>query len=87
VSGPQPDGAAPPRADAMMEAYGQSCGVLEPRLWARMREMHSGEVLEVRSDEPAAREGIPSWSWLTGNELVAVVHEDARRTRFYLRRK
>ena len=84
---PQPNGAAPPRADAVIEAYGESCGVLEPRLWARMRQMRSGEVLEVRSDMPEAREGVPSWSWLTGNELVAVVEEDPRRTRFYLRRK
>jgi TusA-related sulfurtransferase len=84
---PQLDGTVPPRADVVMESYGESCGVLEPRLWATMRGMRSGEVLEVRSDRPEAREGVPSWSWLTGNELLAVVREDARRTRFYLRRK
>ncbi len=43
-----------------MESYGESCGVLEPRLWATMRGMRRGEVLEVRSDRPEAREGIPS---------------------------
>lgn len=73
--------------DMVLEAYGMSCGRLEPLLWARMRELESGQVLEVRSDEPAAREGIPSWSWLTGNPLVATIHEDPGCTRFYLCRK
>lgn len=77
----------PPRANAALDASGMSCGRLEPLLWSRMREMSTGEILEVASDEPAAREGVPSWSWLTGNALVATVEEDARRTRFYLRKK
>lgn len=81
------DPSALPAADEVLDAYGQSCGTLEPLLWARMRTLESGRVLEVRCDEPAAREGIPSWSWLTGNPLLATVREDARRTRFYLRKQ
>lgn len=76
-----------PHAAAVLEAYGMSCGRLEMLLWARMRELKSGEVLEVRSDEIAAREGVPSWSWLTGHPLVGTVEEDVRHTRFYLRKK
>ena len=72
---------------AVLEAYGMSCGRLETLLWARMRELKSGDVLEVRSDEIAAREGVPSWSWLTGHPLLSTVEEDVRRTRFYLRKK
>jgi len=53
----------------------------------RIRELLSGSVLEVRSDDPAAREGMPAWSRLTGNELLAAVVDDADRTRFYLRKK
>lgn len=74
-------------SDVVLEAYGMSCGVLEPLLWKHMRELESGQVLEVRSDEPAAREGVPSWSWLTGNPIVATIEEGARHTRFYLRKK
>jgi TusA-related sulfurtransferase len=43
-------------------------------------------VLEVISAEPAAQEGVPAWSRLTGNELLATLAE-AGRWRFYIRKK
>lgn len=76
-----------PKADAVLDAPGSSCASLTPLIRARIRELTSGQVLEVRSDDPAAREGVPAWSRLTGNALEAVVADDAERTRFYLRRK
>ncbi len=79
--------AAPPEPDAVLEAYGVTCGCLEPLLANQLRRLESGQILEVLSDEPAAREGIPAWCWLTGNPVVATVEEDAQRTRFYLQKK
>lgn len=76
-----------PPADAVLDAPGSSCANLTPLIRGRIRELTSGQVLEVRSDDPAAREGVPAWSRLTGNELVAAVEDDAERTRFYLRKK
>jgi len=76
-----------PSSDAVLDAGGESCATLTPLVKAKIRELLSGDVLEVRSDDPAAREGMPSWSRLTGNELLAVVVEDPTRTRFYLRKK
>ena len=76
-----------PAADAVLVAYGQSCAMLEPLIKARMRSMESGQVLEVKADDPTARLGIPSWCRLSGNALLAVVTEDAGRTSFYLRKK
>jgi len=76
-----------PPADAVLDAPGSSCASLTPLIKARIRELVSGQVLEVRSDDPAAREGVPAWSRLTGNPLEAVVADDAERTRFYLRKK
>jgi TusA-related sulfurtransferase len=76
-----------PEADALLEAYGQTCVMLEPLIKARMRSMSSGEVLEVRADDPTARLGVPSWSRLSGNALLAVVDAGAGRTCFYLRKK
>jgi tRNA 2-thiouridine synthesizing protein A len=76
-----------PRPDAVLDAPGASCANLTPLIRARMRELVSGQLLEVLSDDPAAREGVPAWSRLTGNPLEAVVEDDTERTRFYLRRK
>ncbi len=76
-----------PIPDAVLDVEGESCATLTPLTKARMSELVSGKVLEVLSDDPAAREGMPAWSRLTGNKLLAVVTEDAKRTRFYLRKK
>ena len=76
-----------PKPDAVLEAEGATCATLTPMTKAKISELVSGSILEVRSDDPAAREGMPAWSRLTGNELLATVEEDTNRTRFYLRKK
>jgi TusA-related sulfurtransferase len=76
-----------PIPDAVLDAPGTACATLTPLIKATMRDLSSGQVLEVRSDDSAAREGVPAWSRLTGNPLVATVEEGAERTRFYLRKQ
>ncbi len=76
-----------PQAQSVLDATGATCATLTPLVKARIRELTSGDILEVRSDDPAAREGMPAWSRLTGNELLAVVVDDPDHTRFYLRKK
>jgi TusA-related sulfurtransferase len=76
-----------PQADTLLDAPGTACATLTPLIKSRMRELASGQVLEVHSDDSAAREGVPAWSRLTGNPLLATVVEDAEHTRFYLRKK
>lgn len=77
----------PPTADHVLEIPGASCAILTPRIKEEMRALTSGQVLEVRTDDPAAREGVPAWSRLTGNPLLAVVEEGPDQTRFYIRKK
>jgi TusA-related sulfurtransferase len=76
-----------PQANAVLEALGDTCATLTPRVQAALRALESGQVLEVQTDDPAAREGVPAWSRLTGHPLVATVEEGAERTRFYLQKK
>jgi TusA-related sulfurtransferase len=52
-----------------------------------LRALVSGQVLEVRADDPNARLGVPAWSRLAGHTLLAAIEEDDRRTRFFLRRR
>ena len=73
-------------ADATVDLGQAGCGDLTPLIRGRMRELQSGQVLEVISEEPAAHEGIPAWSRLTGNELIGTVRE-ASRSRFFIRKK
>ena len=76
-----------PSADAVIEGYGQICGVIEPMMGTRIRALESGQVLEVRVDDPTGLLGVPAWCRLTGHSLLAVHQEDAVRTRFFIRRK
>lgn len=70
-----------------MDAVGQDCATLTPIVASRMRELITGQVLEVISDDPTARSGLASWSRLTGNPLVAIIEDGPGRTRYYLRRR
>ena len=76
-----------PAADVRMDVVGQACATLTPIIAARMRELESGQVLEVVSDDPTARSGLAAWSRLTSNPLVGIVDDGSGRTRYYLRRK
>jgi len=76
-----------PRADDVLEAYGQTCVMLEPLIKKQMRTMQSGQILEVRADDATARIGVPAWCRLSGNKLLAMIQEDGGRTRFFLERK
>ena len=78
---------AVPDGTELLYAEGETCATLTPLIRAKMRELESGSVLEVRTDDPSAREGIPAWSRLTGNELITTVAEDTEHSRFYLRKK
>jgi ubiquinone/menaquinone biosynthesis C-methylase UbiE/TusA-related sulfurtransferase len=86
-AGAAQDAAATSEADAHLDARGQVCGELEPVLKANMTRLVSGQVLEILTDDPAARLGLPAWSRLAGHTLLATLEEDARLTRFWLRRR
>ena len=81
------DASSAPSADVRMDAVGQDCASLTPIVASRMRQLLTGQVLEVISDDPTARSGLASWSRLTGNPLVAIIDDGPGRTRYYLRRK
>jgi TusA-related sulfurtransferase len=76
-----------PAADAVLDGSGQLCGTLEPAMRTKMRVLESGQVLEVRADDPAARLGVPAWCRLAGHTLLTTIEEDDRRTRFFLRKR
>ncbi len=76
-----------PPADVRLDAVGQDCATLTPIVASRMKQMRTGEVLEVVSDDPTSRTGLAAWSRLTGNALIASRDEASGRTRYYLRRK
>ena len=81
------DASSAPEPDVRMDLVGQACSTLTPIIASRMRQLSTGQLLEVISDDPTARSGLASWSRLTGNPIVAIVEDGPGRTRYYLRRK
>lgn len=51
----------------------------------KMKEMGTGEVLEIVSDDPGIKEDIPAWCKSTGNEFVGIEESD-REFRIYVRK-
>jgi tRNA 2-thiouridine synthesizing protein A len=81
------DASTGPAADIQLDAIGQDCATLTPIVAARMRQLQTGQVLEVVSDDPTSRSGLAAWSRLTGNALIASRDAGSGQTHYYLRRK
>src|SRR6266849_5254035 len=81
------------KPDAVLEmtqtpaSQGATCAVLTPAIRAKLQEMAAGQVLEVRVNDPAAREDLASWCRLSGHELLAAHEESPRSLHVYLRKK
>jgi TusA-related sulfurtransferase len=83
-----PESSHPPVPAATLDAYGRTCGSLEPLIAQHLRTLAPGEVLEVRSDMAEAADGIRAWVWLAGHTLVAVRKDEPEpRARYYVRKK
>lgn len=76
-----------PPTSEVLDAPGLACISLTPLVKRTISEMAPGTVLEVRTDDPAAREGIPAWCRLTKNALLETVEVDAERTHFHIEAK
>jgi len=76
-----------------LNAPGMACIDLTPLIAKAMRDLQPGEVLEVHTDDPAARVGVPAWCRLTGNHLVltrehpAHSHQHTTQTTFHIAKK
>lgn len=87
------DSATLPQTDSLLEMLdlderaGAACALLTPAIRARLREMTSGQVLEVRVNDPTARLDVEAWSQLSGNSLLAITEAAPDVLRFFVRKK
>ena len=73
-----------------LDAPGLACIDLTPLIASTMREMKPDDILEVRTDDPAARVGVPAWCRLTRNPLVCsdeLVSPSNNHTAFFIAKK
>lgn len=75
------------QATKNLKATGLACITLTPEIKKAMSTMQSNEVLEVFSDDPASREGIPAWCRLTGHTLLETKEISHEETSFFIKKK
>jgi len=56
------------------------------QLAKKVKEMQSGQTLEVLADDVGAKEDIPAWCNRTGNQLIGQ-EEDGTTLKFYVKIK
>jgi TusA-related sulfurtransferase len=81
-----------PQAQALLEfetagGQGSTCALLTPSIKHKLAEMSSGQVLEVRVDDPAAKEDIEAWCRLSGNTLLKMDRGAGQELNFFLMKK
>lgn len=92
MKGPGEDEASPHR-DALLVFHtdtatgGSSCALLTPAIKSKLREMNTGQVLEVHVDDPSAKEDIEAWCRLSGNSLLKMDQGIGQELHFYLMKK
>ncbi len=66
---------------------GSTCAILTPAIKSKLREMNSGQILEVQVDDPSARSDIEAWCRLSGNILLQVIECKDQALRFFVKKK
>ncbi len=76
----------PDEVDFKINALGQLCPMPIILTSKKMREMSSGEVLEVISDDAGIKKDMPAWCNSTKNEYIGLV-EDNKVFKAYVRKR
>jgi len=71
---------------ATLDARGLMCPMPIVHLAKKVKEMKSGQVLELLADDVGAKEDVPAWCSRTGNQLVGT-EEEGKLLKFYIRMK
>jgi tRNA 2-thiouridine synthesizing protein A len=60
------------KADKTMDCVGLYCPMPIYKTAQKMKELQSGEVLEIVADDKGIKKDIPSWCTSTGNEYLGM---------------
>jgi len=72
--------------DVTLDTKGLMCPMPIVHLAKKVKEMKSGQVLELLSDDVGAKEDVPAWCSRTGNQLVGT-ETDGSILKFYIKVK
>jgi tRNA 2-thiouridine synthesizing protein A len=73
------------KADHTLDCVGLYCPMPIVKTAAIMKELKTGEVLEVVADDKGIKQDMPAWAQTTGNEFLGV-EEDGGEIRVYVKK-
>lgn len=79
-----------PASDAVLEFHatdGATCALLTPEIKFKLRDMLSGQVLEIHVDDPTASGDIEAWCRLSGNSLLNINTGNGTELHFFIQKK
>jgi len=72
--------------DAILDARGLMCPMPIVQLAKKVKEMMSGQVLELLADDVGAKDDVPAWCSRTGHQLLGMETE-GKVFKFYIKMK
>ena len=73
------------KADTTLDCYGLLCPMPIIQAAKKVKEMKTGEVLEILSTDAGIREDMPAWCRTTGQEFLGL-EEDGEVIKVYVRK-
>ena len=73
-------------ADHTLDCIGLYCPMPIVKTAQKIKEMKSGEILEVLSDDTGIKKDMPAWCNVTGNECLSI-EEEGGQYKAYVRKK
>jgi TusA-related sulfurtransferase len=74
------------KADQTLDCTGLYCPMPIYKTAQKIKELKSGEVLEVVSDDKGIKQDMPAWCRTTGNECMALEERDGE-FHFFVKKK
>jgi TusA-related sulfurtransferase len=74
------------KPDEVLDCVGIACPLPIFKAANRLKEMNSGQVLEVQSDDDGIEKDMPAWCRMTGNEYIGLTRENGE-YHVYVRKK
>ena len=63
------------KTDATLDCVGLYCPMPIAHTANKLKELETGQVLEILADDEGIKEDMPAWCRITGNELLGIEEE------------
>jgi len=74
------------KADATLDCFGLYCPVPIVKTAQKIKELNTGQVLEVLADDKGIKQDMPAWCKATGNECLGIEEGGGGEIKVYVRK-